>query len=334
MRRVSLVRAAHLNVYLAALREIGEPVDRNLKSAKLPSTVEETPDVYLCVPQVLACVSASGSDTAMELGFIAAQRAKLGDLRPEFQRAILDAPSLFARLNTILTHAPREDGALVSAIGYEGDSVRVTCDLAGFHRSAALAYSEWLQIQAVISIVRSVAGSDWCPEEMTFVSRHEPPDAACEAFPNTRILMHSRQTSVLVPQALIGFPCPPIEQPADETGNPMASRDGLPDALETIREIVKAYLPDRPLRTVELADLLGTSERTLQRHLARQGLTFHGLVAEARYQVACQMLAQPDAKITDIAFSAGYQHTSHFSRAFRRVAGVAPSTYRRSLTHS
>ena len=334
MRRVPLVRAAHLNVFLAVLREIGEPVDRNLESAKLPSTVEETPDVYLCVPQVLACVSASGSGAAMELGFVAAQRATLGDLRPEFQRAILDSPSLFARLKTIMTHASREDGALVSGMAYEGASVRIICDLAAFHRSAALAYSEWLQVQAVISIVRSVSGSDWSPEEMTFVSGRAQPDAARAAFPNTRILMCSRQTSVLVPRALFGFPCPPIARPADETGDPMASQDGLPDALETIREIVKAYLPDRPLRTVELADLLRTSERTLQRHLARQGLTFHGLVAEARYQVACQMLAQPDAAITDIAFTAGYQHPSHFSRAFRRVAGVTPSTYRRSLTHS
>ncbi|WP_297771134.1 AraC family transcriptional regulator [uncultured Roseovarius sp.] len=331
MRQVPLVRAAHLNVYLAALREIGAPIDGYLKCANLPATVEETPDSYLSVPQVLACVSASGSDAAMELGFVAAQSATLEELRPEFQRAILDAPSLFARLKTIMTHASREDGALVTGIGYEGAYVRVICDLAGFHRSAALAYSEWLQVQAVISIVRTVAGSDWCPEEMTFVSRRKPPDSACDAYPNTRILMNSPQTSVLVPPALIGLPCPPLDKTVDETGNLMASPDGLPNAREAIREIVKAYLPDRPLRTVELANILGTSERTLQRHLARQGLTFHGLVAEARYQVACQMLAQPDAKIIDIAFSAGYKYPSHFTRAFRRVAGVTPSTYRRSL---
>jgi AraC-like DNA-binding protein len=40
--------------------------------------------------------------------------------------------------------------------------------------------------------------------------------------------------------------------------------------------------------------------------------------------------ADPSAKIIDVAMAAGYETPQHFSRAFRQLAGVSPSAYRRS----
>jgi len=329
MRNVPLVRATHLNVYLDVLREIGAPVDRTLRSAGLPATIEETPDLYLCVPRVLECVSANGgAEAAMEFGYIAAQRSKIENLRPQFQRDILAAPSCLARLQALVRHAAKEDGALVTQLRPEGASVRVICDLAQFRQSPALAYSEWLQLQAIVLVVQSVAGPKWRPEEMTFVSSHEPSAAAYEIYGNTRILLSQRHTSVLVPRSLIGYPCPTVRVTVGaDTGQVNEGSEAAATA-GMIREILKAYLPDRPLLAAELAELLGTTGRTLQRHLQNQGLTYAQLVAEARYQVACTMLSGSDSKMIDIAFATGYEDPSHFSRAFRRIAGVSPRQYR------
>ena len=331
MRRVPLVRAAHFNYYLAVLREIGVPVWDRLNRAGLPATTEETPDLYLSLPKVMECVAAIGGGSgAMELGFLAAQRATLEGLRPEFQRAILNAPSGLALLQTLLHYRKGEDTSGFSAIYREGSSFRVVCDQPGFEHSPGLVCTEWMNLQAVVSIVRSVAGESWTPEQMTFVSSIEPHDPAREAFPNTEFLASQSHTSVLVPRDVLARPFGSTGtwEGGDES-EPMET-DHVIGPLDTIREIVKPYLRDKPLLLVELAEQLGTSERTLQRHLAGMGTNYSGLVDEARYQVACEMLENTDTKIGEIAVAAGYQNPPHFARAFRRLAGIPPSEYRRS----
>lgn len=331
MRRIPLVRAAHFNCYLAVLRDIGVPVWDRLHRAGLPATTEESPDLYLSLPRVMDCIASNGgAKGAMELGFLAAQRATLEGLRPEFQRAILNAPSGLALLQTILRHRKGEDTAAFSAVYPEGGSLRVICDQPGLERSPALVCTEWMNLQAVVSIVRSVAGETWTPEEISFVSSLGPHDAAWEAFPNTRMLTLQAHTSVVVPRDVLAKPCGGPQAP--EIGDHHASMetDHATGPLETIREIMKPYLRDKPLLLSDLAEIIGTSERTLQRHLRNMGVSYSRLIDEARYQVACDMLEHDDIKIMEIALAAGYQNPSHFSRAFRRLAGLSPIEYRMS----
>ena len=329
MRPVPLVRAAHFNGNLAVLREHGAPVWGSLRRAGLPATTEETPDLYLSLPRIMDFIAAHGGERgAMELGFLAGQRATFEGLRPEFQRAILNAPSGLALLQALLLHRKGEDTSAFSAVYPEGGSLRVVCDQPGIEGSDALVCTEWMNLQAVISITRIVAGATWCPEEMTFISRIAPHDAAREAFANTRILTSRTHTSVLVRREVLSRRCDPAM--AAQAGGPVGpmEADHAMGSLDTIREIVKPYLRDKPLLLCELAELLGTSERTLQRHLAEQGVSYSRVLDEARYQVACDMLASGDIKIGEIAFAAGYQNPPHFSRAFRRLAGLSPIEYR------
>ena len=165
---------------------------------------------------------------------------------------------------------------------------------------------------------------------MTFISCIAPHDAAREAFPNTRILASRAHTSVLVQRDVLSRPCTSAAAPeADDLVEPLEA-DYATGTLDTLREVVKPYLRDKPLLLSELADLLGTSERTLQRHLAGQGTSYSRVLDEARYQVACGLLGNGDVKIGEVAFAAGYQNPSHFSRAFRRLAGLSPIEYRAS----
>lgn len=332
LQPIPLVRAAHFNYYLEVLRDTGAPVWDSLHRTGLPATTEETPDLYLSLPRVMDCVYANGgAGAAMELGFLAAQRATLEGLRPEFQRAILDAPSGLGLLHAFLRHRKGEDTAAFSAVWPEGASVRVVCDQPGLERSPALVCTEWMNLQAVVSIVRSVAGETWIPEEITFVSRLGPHDAAWKAFPNTRMLTSQAHTSVLVPRNVLARPCRLPAAPAETVDDcVLMEMDHGTGLLDTIREIVKPYLRDKPLLLSELAEILGTSQRTLQRHFGNMGVSYSRLVDEARYQVACDMLERGDIKIMEIAFATGYQNPTHFSRAFRRIAGLSPIEYRTS----
>ena len=76
------------------------------------------------------------------------------------------------------------------------------------------------------------------------------------------------------------------------------------------------------------AEIAGTSTRTLQRRLAARGSRYSELVDHARFDIAAGMLTETDAPIIQIARATAYNDSSHFARAFRRIAGVSPSAYR------
>jgi AraC-like DNA-binding protein len=264
----------------------------------------------------------------MRYGALAASRMSIDILRPEFRNAILAAPTCGERLFALIEHAPREDGALVTGMIDEGESIRVFCELRDFSFSAALAYSEWLQLKAMIEIVRSVAGAGWSPVEMTFVSSREPPVEAREAYPDTKIMLSCPHTSILVPRLLMGVPCPKDLSSGEPT--PHNGHEWFASA-DMVREIVTPYLRDKPLSLGDVAEMLGTSPRSLQRHFRDLGLSFTRLVADARYGVARDLLASSDCRVVEVAFAAGYENPSHFTRAFRRMAGITPQEFRRSI---
>lgn len=68
--------------------------------------------------------------------------------------------------------------------------------------------------------------------------------------------------------------------------------------------------------------------RTLNRHLARYGVSFKELADIQRKSRAEQLLRETNWSIDRIAETLGYGDPSNFNRAFRRWFGKAPSVYR------
>lgn len=58
------------------------------------------------------------------------------------------------------------------------------------------------------------------------------------------------------------------------------------------------------------------------------GLTFTDFVNHARVEKAKRMLMKPAARITEVAYDAGFQSLSHFNRSFRRIADESPTEFR------
>ncbi len=61
------------------------------------------------------------------------------------------------------------------------------------------------------------------------------------------------------------------------------------------------------------------------------GLTFTRYVARERVEVVKQKLLNPQIRISEAAYAAGFQSLSQFNRVFRRVVGEAPVRYRARL---
>jgi AraC-like DNA-binding protein len=82
------------------------------------------------------------------------------------------------------------------------------------------------------------------------------------------------------------------------------------------------------VRSEEVAEACGMSTFRFSRAFHETfGLTFQDYLLRYRILEACRLLRRPDANVTKVAYSVGFNDASYFSRAFRRFMGTSPSAY-------
>jgi AraC-like DNA-binding protein len=82
------------------------------------------------------------------------------------------------------------------------------------------------------------------------------------------------------------------------------------------------------IRSEEVAESCGMSAFRFSRAFHETfGLTFQDYLLRYRILESCRLLRHPDANVTKVAYSVGFNDASYFSRAFRRFMGTSPSSY-------
>lgn len=97
---------------------------------------------------------------------------------------------------------------------------------------------------------------------------------------------------------------------------------------QALRARLRDALAQGHADAARLAELLGVSERTLQRRLADIGRSFSEVVEEFRREEAARLLATPGLALVEVASRLGYAEQTSFTRAFRRWTGVTPGRWR------
>lgn len=64
------------------------------------------------------------------------------------------------------------------------------------------------------------------------------------------------------------------------------------------------------------------------------GLSFTDYLARLRVEKARELLLNPHARISEVAFDSGFQSITHFNRVFRRQVGQSPTEYRETLVRA
>lgn len=101
---------------------------------------------------------------------------------------------------------------------------------------------------------------------------------------------------------------------------------------ERVRRILANKLGEGEISLARVAKDLKMSERSLQRRLADDGLTFDAILDDTRRQLSLRYLADPTIGVSEIAYLLGYSEPSPFHRAFRRWTGTTPSRSRGAST--
>lgn len=105
-----------------------------------------------------------------------------------------------------------------------------------------------------------------------------------------------------------------------------ARRNRLDDACDYMR----SRLDDSRLTPGMVAAAVGLSERSLGRLFATLGTTPAAWLWQQRLHKAHELLACGQASVSEAATACGFTSFSHFSRAFRRAHGCAPSELRKA----
>ncbi|MDX1451674.1 MAG: AraC family transcriptional regulator ligand-binding domain-containing protein [Oleiphilaceae bacterium] len=77
-----------------------------------------------------------------------------------------------------------------------------------------------------------------------------------------------------------------------------------------------------------IAAQMGMTERTLQRHLAKEGMRYQTILDEVRAELAKNLLIETDLGLEDIAFNLGFNDARSFYRRCKVWFGQTPGAFR------
>jgi len=85
------------------------------------------------------------------------------------------------------------------------------------------------------------------------------------------------------------------------------------------------------LKIEEVAAMLNTSKRTLQRNLKEEGYTYQSILDEHLIESATALLAKPGVQIQEVAFILGFESAQSFSRAMKKKTGKSPTSLKAEI---
>ena len=149
--------------------------------------------------------------------------------------------------------------------------------------------------------------------------------------PDTRFITQSARTSIIIPSSVLAVS--ELSCGAAQVPDP-----SIPDCLKlngtgNLKRLIRPYLIEATPKIDMIAEIAGMSRRSLQRKLQQAGSNNSELIETTRFEMATEMLRDPDIRVIDVAMTLGYADQSNFGRGFRRFAGISPGKYRREMFH-
>jgi AraC-like DNA-binding protein len=100
------------------------------------------------------------------------------------------------------------------------------------------------------------------------------------------------------------------------------------DVTMRVKSKLIERLPGGKVSEEGIASSINVSQRSLQRKLRQQGMSFTQLLENTRRELSLQYVRDPQHSFNEIAFLLGFSEPANFSRAFKRWYGKPPSQYR------
>ncbi|SON51799.1 conserved protein of unknown function [Vibrio tapetis subsp. tapetis] len=200
------------------------------------------------------------------------------------------------------------------------------CRRPPFEHSPVLEWGEAFAIIYIIELINALTRKQWHPTNIKLQGRES--DIVKSILPKQcRLSIEQGATSVCIPNHMLTTPLSLFSQILRASPTTVEWHTSFTDS---VFELLRPYVRERNLSLEEAAELLNFSVRTLQRNLAKEKTSFRKVKENLMFTVACELMEEGH-NLTYISNQLGYHDISKFSRAFKRVSGLAPSVYKKSI---
>jgi AraC-like DNA-binding protein len=268
-------------------------------------------------------------------GLHAAERLSIGAFGV-FDYVLRTAPTLGAMLERLSRYNRLAHDAAVISVAPRGEVTRLEHALRGAGATQSRHAAEFT-LAAIVVGGAQISGAPLRPLAVHF--RHPVPATEYVTAEHARLFGVAPRFGMAVnalelDRATVSRPCPAADPVLSQVMERYAEAllAARPDPSESVasrvRRQIAADLSTGEASLASVAHKLRMSERSLQRRLADEGVTFDALLDDLRRELALRYLADPKLAIAEIAYLLGYSDPSPFHRAVKRWTGTTPRALR------
>lgn len=329
-RLSGFTRASSLGPIAEFMDAQGGSIDRVLRDVDLPFALLEQPEIVVPLREQFRFLERAARDTgdpyfgarlgqavkSPALSAFGAWVCAADTLREAMRRAHAGL-AVMLQTSTNLYVAQDSTGRVCWSIEF------VEPETDGRH------HNELLGVGYMMDTVRVYAGAQWRPDVvMTALPRSEP-RAELERILGSNVAHGRAMSSIVFDAALLDRPHARFAaSPLAREARPEPPVPDKEDLLATILTVAELAMHEGYPRIDWVASKLGATRRSLQRYLQSQGTSFNRIVEDVLQRHAERYLRDDALSVTEIALRLGYADPAHFTRAFQRWTGVAPSAFR------
>lgn len=338
MKSLSLIHASWLKPFADYFAKRRVALDQYYEAAKIEPEQVTSGEGWITKQQLYGFLNvAAKGEKLPELGFVVGETLtpdKVAGLGP----AIEDAGTLGEAIRAfcdLINRSSEENHAWLAESDINGELWLFNRTTNPFEADRRIA--DHAGLMTLLNLVRLAGGRDWYPKK---IALQTGPTTAHRKVPGLRKVDEKFNH----PATGLAFPVQWLLQPfrlkASAAEKVIASDDDLLEKGEALPEKMRRLLhnlvgvgglgPSIKL----IAELCGTSTRTLHRRLREVGVTYQSLLDEVRSERAMRQLRDTEASVKEIAFNLGYSGPNNFIRAFSRQTGLTPGDYRKGTEES
>ncbi|MEH6452307.1 MAG: helix-turn-helix transcriptional regulator [Psychromonas sp.] len=325
---IVLIKTTYVHTLLGMLRDIDPDIYPYIEQAGLPENILNTPYDYIPdvpVRQLIEIIAQKSSDAEYQnLCRQACKNIFIPTIIRQIKQARTVEQALLEFIEIMKTESPNSQISVQSALGktwfarYKAKSV---------NGAKWYELSEQFAVIYMIELLRVITNTCWEPDILSLQSD--------EVTPFRTMLEDADMTSSQIYTGRNFTALNLSDEILAKTFNRQLSWQYQEQIvhqpknfLESLKVALPTYLFAGKLPISKAASVIGLSVRTLQRRLKELDVSYRQILDEIQINEAKKLLKNSNHPITAISTHLGYSNVAHFSRAFKRVTGEAPSIFR------
>jgi AraC-like DNA-binding protein len=334
MLDLPLIRVRYAQGFAKTLSRLGASAGPSLYRSRLDEGLLNVRDGFMPVSQLYDFVEDAAEQSGIwHLGLEAGTAPR--EQHSDFSRVVAVAPTLYQSLQAVCANSKSEDATARFHVVNTGQYAWLCCGKTDA-TPEAVRQIELFRYGALLEIIRYAAGPEWLPPGLILQSTDDGRLRDVPLIRDVNVRFGTSQLAIAMPAELLSRSLHPggarPRKPKNAAKEALSPKEPLPFE-HAVKEIVKTHMLAHRFKVADAAASIGMSSRSLQRRLADRGLSHSALLEQTRIESARALLGEENIKLQEIATELGYQHSTHFSRAFKRVCGVSPRLYRSMQQH-